>query len=123
MVEKKIYKGGIPYSGAIKVNDTLYISGQVPIENNRIPEDITEQTFICLNKIKDILVEAEGSVGNLVKMTIFLKNYNEIEGFRRGYIEFFTNNGVTEFPASSAMVVSSLFSSDWKIEIEGIAVI
>ena len=57
-----------------------------------------------------------------MKVTIILTDFENIQSYREVYIAFFNERGVHEFPAASAMVVSSLFNEDWLIEIEAIAV-
>jgi 2-iminobutanoate/2-iminopropanoate deaminase len=50
-----------PYSQAIKNENFLIISGQIPIDvkSGKIPNNISEQTYIVLKNIKSIIIESK----------------------------------------------------------------
>ena len=60
-----------PYSQAVQAGNTLYISGQIPInpETKTVPEGITAQTEQVMQNIKAILDEAGYSFQDVVKST------------------------------------------------------
>lgn len=68
-----------PYSQAIWVNGTLYISGQIPINPNtgEVIVGIEEETHQVMKNIQAILSEAGMNFSNVVKSSIFLKNMED----------------------------------------------
>ena len=110
-----------PYSPGVKVGNLIFISGQVPA---LLTSDIKEQTQSTLEKIKEIIEAAGGSISNIVKTTIFMKDIKEFTKMNKTYKEFFEKNGVTEtFPARSTVEVSNFPLLGMLIEIEAIAVL
>ena len=61
-----------PYSQAIEVNGTLYVSGQIPVNpaDGSVPEDIVEQAHQSLKNIGAILKEAGMTYSNVVKTSV-----------------------------------------------------
>ena len=116
-------RGGA-FSSAIEAppGRTLYISGMVSMdaEGNIVGEgDIKLQTETVLNNIQAVLEEAGGDFGDVVKVTVFIRDmglYDEIHEVRRRY---FTE----PFPASSMVEVSMLIDPRLLIEIEAVAVL
>ena len=108
-----------PYSQAIEVNGTLYISGQIPVvpADGSVPESIEEQTRQSLKNIGAILEEAGMSYGNVVKTTVLLDDIGNFAAANAVYAEFFTEDK----PARACFQVAAL-PMGVKIEIEAIAV-
>lgn len=108
-----------PYSQAILSNDTLYISGQLPIdvETGKMPEDIKAQTHQSLKNIKFILEEAGLSLSDVVKSTVLLKNITDFAAMNEVYAEYYSSNP----PARAAYEVANL-PMGALVEIETIAV-
>lgn len=108
-----------PYSQAILSNDTLYISGQLPIdvETGKMPEDIKAQTHQSLKNVKAILEEAGLSLSDVVKSTVLLKNITDFAAMNEVYAEYYSSNP----PARAAYEVANL-PMGALVEIETIAV-
>ncbi len=109
-----------PYSPALLVNDTLYISGQVPINietGKLITENIELATHQVLRNIKVLLAEANMTLENVVKCTIFMTNLNEFQKMNAVYASYF--NGIA--PARETVEISRL-PMDATIEISCIAI-
>ncbi len=125
MDKKKFFIPGAPppigpYSPALLVNDTLYISGQVPINietGNLITENIELATHQVLRNIKVLLAEADMTLENVVKCTIFMTDLNEFQKMNAVYAGYF--EGVA--PARETVEISRL-PMDATIEISCIAV-
>jgi len=109
-----------PYSQAVEVNGTLYVSGQIPIDpaTGKIVEGgITEQTTQVMKNIEAILTEAGYTFVDVVKSTCLLsdmanfKAMNEIYG--KCYVEY--------PPARAAFAVKEL-PLGVLVEIETVAV-
>ena len=111
-----------PYNQAILVDNTLYISGQIPIDpasGNIVSENPIEQTKQVMENIKAVLSEAEMSLENIVKCSIFVKDLNSFLDVNTAYGSYF--NPGTE-PARECLEVSRL-PKDVLVEISCIAVI
>lgn len=108
-----------PYSQAIEVNGTLYVSGQIPVvpADGSIPETIEEQTRQSLKNIGAILAEAGMDYTNVVKTTVLLDDISNFKAANGVYAEFFTEDK----PARACYQVAAL-PLGVKIEIEAIAV-
>ena len=80
-----------PYSQAIQVDETLYISGQIPVDpaDGSIPEGIEAQTRRSLENIGAILREAGMDFGNVVKTTVLLQDLGDFARMNAVYADFF----------------------------------
>lgn len=109
-----------PYSQAIEVNGTLYVSGQVPInaETGKVDgTDISTQTLQVMKNIGAILVAAGYSYSDVVKSTCFLTDMANFKAMNEVYGQFYAVNP----PARAAFAVKDL-PLGVLIEIESIAV-
>lgn len=108
-----------PYSQAIEVNGTLYVSGQIPVnpENGKVAENIADQTRQSLKNIGAILAEAGLGYGNVVKTTVLLADIADFAAMNAVYAEFFTEDK----PARACYQVAAL-PLGVGVEIEAIAV-
>ncbi len=108
-----------PYSQAVEVNGTLYISGQIPVvpADGSVPESIEAQTRQSLKNIGAILEKAGMTYTNVVKTTVLLDDIANFSAMNAVYSEFFT----VEKPARACYQVAAL-PMGVKVEIEAIAV-
>lgn len=96
-----------PYSQAVKVNNTLYVSGQIPINANTgelIVDDITKETDQVMKNIFAILNAASMDFGNVVKCSIFVTDMRNFSIVNAAYEKYFDN----EPPARETVEVSGL---------------
>ncbi|MDR3260094.1 MAG: RidA family protein [Fusobacteriaceae bacterium] len=109
-----------PYSQAIEVNDTIYVSGQIPFipeTMTLVSDDIKDQTKQSLENVKAILTAGGYSLNDVVKATVFIKDMNDFASINEVYNEYFGNVK----PARACVEVAKL-PKEVKIEIEVIAV-
>ncbi len=109
-----------PYSQAVEINGTLYISGQIPInpETGKIEAvGITEQTHQVLKNIGAILNEAGYNYSNVVKSTCLLETMDDFKEMNEVYMQYYKDAP----PARSTFSVKKL-PLNALIEIETIAV-
>ena len=109
-----------PYSQAIEVNGTVYVSGQLPIDpaaGQYAEGGIKELTAQSLTNIKHILEQTGMTMNNVVKTSVFLADINDFAEMNEVYATFFE----APFPARSAVAVKTLPKNS-RIEIECIAV-
>jgi 2-iminobutanoate/2-iminopropanoate deaminase len=104
-----------PYSQAVKVNGTLYVSGQIAAELAQ-SGDIKAEAGVVMQNIGHILGAAGMSFGNVVK-SIFLKDMNDFAAVNEIYGSFFKNDP----PARETVQVARL-PKDVNVEISVIAV-
>ncbi len=111
-----------PYSQGIKAGNTLYVSGQLPIDPQTGElykgSDIKEETKISLNNVKAILEAGGATLNDVVKCTVYIKNMDQFGLINEMYSEFFNENK----PARVCVEVARL-PKDANVEIDAIAVI
>jgi 2-iminobutanoate/2-iminopropanoate deaminase len=120
IITKNAPKAIGPYSQAIRVNNLIFTSGQIPIDpkNNKIvSDDIKAQTSQVIANLKAILEEEGSNLNNVIKTTVYLKKITDFEEMNEIYKEYFRVNP----PARSTVEVSRL-PKDVKIEIDAIAI-
>ena len=109
-----------PYSQAVLVKDTLYVSGQIPLNpmtgelNDSTIENATRQV---MENIKALLSEADMTMENIVKCSIFLKSLDNFEKVNEIYATYFRSNP----PARETVEVSKL-PKNVDVEISCIAI-
>jgi 2-iminobutanoate/2-iminopropanoate deaminase len=109
-----------PYSQAIEVNGTLYVSGQIPIDpaTGKVVEGgIVEQTQQVLRNIEAILTEAGYTFEHVVKSTCLLSDMANFKAMNEVYAAVYDTNP----PARAAFAVKEL-PLGVLIEIESVAV-
>jgi len=108
-----------PYSQAIKAGNTVYISGQIPIDTNSglITLDISDATDHVMKHIGSILSKAKMGYKNVVKCSIFVTDINDFPKVNAAYQKYFQENP----PARETVEVASL-PKGVNVEISCIAV-
>lgn len=110
-----------PYSQAILTDNTLYVSGQIPLDpftGDLVTSDIQSATHRALKNITALISEAGMTLDNVVKCSIFLKDMNDFAAVNEIYASYFSNVP----PARETVQVAKL-PLDVSIEISCIAVI
>lgn len=110
-----------PYSQAVMAGNTLYISGQVPInpETGKVEaDDITGQTEQVMKNIGAILDAAGLSFDNVVKSTCLLSDMSNFKAMNEVYGKYYSENP----PARAAFAVKEL-PLGVLVEIETIAIL
>jgi reactive intermediate/imine deaminase len=110
-----------PYSQAKKIGNTIYLSGQIPLDpstQNLIGGGIKEQTErVCLN-LKAVLEAAGSDLNHVVKTTCLLKDMNHFVEFNEVYGKFFGESK----PARATFEVARL-PKDVLVEVDAIALV
>jgi reactive intermediate/imine deaminase len=105
-------------SGAIRVGDMLYLSGQLPgARGAPMDSTIEGQTTQALEKVKGLVEAAGAKMENVVKCTVFLVSGADYRGMNQAYAAFWPK----EPPARSTVVVAALVSPGAKLEVECMA--
>ena len=107
------------YSQAILNNDTLYISGQIPLDpiTQKLELDsIKKATAQVMSNIQALLNAAGMTTEHVIKCSIFLKDMNDFSEVNEIYSSYFSGT----FPARETVQVARL-PLDVPIEISCIA--
>lgn len=110
-----------PYSQGIIAGNIVYTSGQLPIDpesGELLKGDIEKETKQCLENVKAIIEEAEGTLADIVKVNVYVTNMDNFSRINKVYGEYFADHK----PARSLVEVSKL-PQNGDIEIEAIAII
>jgi len=103
----KVYPANVPLAEAVRVDNTLYLSGQIGIEPGTlklVPGGIKAEAKQTMENIKTSL-EAHGyAMSDLVKCTVMLADIAKWGEFNDVYKTYFTDR----FPARSALGVTGL---------------
>ena len=117
----KVLPASLPFSEAVRVGNTVYLSGQmgiVPGEMRMAPGGIREQSRQTMENIKTTL-EAHGmTMRNIVKCTVMLADISDWPAFNEVYRTFFDEG---RFPARSAFGANAL-ALGGRVEVECVAV-
>jgi reactive intermediate/imine deaminase len=112
------------YSHAVKKSGTpVFIAGQVATDASGkvVGEgDIAAQAEQVLTNLKAVVEGCGGSVSDIVKITVFVTDLAYRPAVAAARQKFFTDG---EYPASTFLVVSSLATPAFLIEIEAVAMI
>eukprot|EP00919_Chromeraceae_sp_WS-2016_P013305 GHVR01031108.1.p2 GENE.GHVR01031108.1~~GHVR01031108.1.p2 ORF type:complete len:130 (+),score=15.83 GHVR01031108.1:629-1018(+) len=106
------------YSQAVKVNNTVYLSGQIPLVPETmeiVSEDFSEQTQQVFKNIVAVCEAAGGNINDLVKVNIFLQDLANFATVNEIMSQYFQQ----PYPARAAVQVARL-PKDVAIEIDGI---
>lgn len=109
-----------PYSQAVIINDTLYVSGQIAIDRTSgivVNENIQLESKQVMTNLGYILEEAGYNFSDIVKCSIFIKNMDDFTEINAVYGEYFLTNP----PARETVEVSRL-PKDVHVEISCVAV-
>ena len=108
-----------PYSQATMANGTLYVSGQIALDQesgNLINDSIEEETHQVMKNLSAILQQAGMGFENVLKCSIFVKDLNNFGRINETYGSYFPSNP----PARETVEVSRL-PKDVNVEISCIA--
>ncbi|WP_404472231.1 RidA family protein [Vreelandella venusta] len=110
-----------PYSQAIKAGNTVYMSGQIPLNPETmeiISEDFEAQARQVFTNLQAVCEEAAGSLGDIVKLNLYLVDLDNFAIVNKVMEEFFSQ----PFPARAAVGVKALPKGS-QVEAEAVMVI
>jgi len=96
-----------PYSQAIKAGNTVYISGQIPLDPTRmeiVSDDFEAQARQVFTNLKAVCEEAAGTLQDVVKVNLYLVDLGQFAVVNQVMEEFFK----APFPARAAVGVKAL---------------
>ncbi|WP_394168607.1 RidA family protein [Saccharospirillum alexandrii] len=107
-----------PYSQAVKVGDTVYLSGQIPLDPETmalVEGDIAAQVHQVFKNLTAVCEAAGGSLQHIVKLNIFLTDLGHFNTVNEIMKEYF----VAPYPARAAIGVAQL-PKDAQVEMDGV---
>ena len=96
-----------PYSQAIDCGDSVYCSGQIPLDPQTgavVEGGLEAQAHQMFRNVKAVLAEAGLSLQNVVKTTVFMTDLGQFGALNAIYAEYFAE----PYPARSCVEVSAL---------------
>jgi enamine deaminase RidA (YjgF/YER057c/UK114 family) len=114
------YEPIVGYSRAVVAGDRVHVSGTAanPPDGSPPPEDVYDQTLLCLELVRTALERAGTSLDNVVRTRVYLVDPDDFDGFARAHQEVFA-----EVRPANTTVLARLFDPRWKVEIEVEAVL
>ena len=108
-----------PYSQAVRVGDTVYLSGQIPLDPQTmevVEGDIGARARRVFDNLSAVIQEAGGSLSDIVKLTIYLVDLEQFGQVNEVMAEYFD----APFPSRATVAVAAL-PKGAPIEVEGVA--
>lgn len=106
----------LPFSGAVWVGNTLYLSGQLGLENGQAPETAEAEAANALDNMKTLLENAGLTMDDLVAVQVFASDVGDYQVFNDVYRTYFTR----EYPAR-AFIGSGTLLFGARFEVQGVA--
>jgi enamine deaminase RidA (YjgF/YER057c/UK114 family) len=106
------------YSQAVRVGDTIWVSGQVGMEKSGPAEGIEAQTRIAMESLRRVLEEAGATLGDVVELVTYHTTMADMPGFAKVKAEFFPS----DYPAWTAVGVPALAVPGILLEVRATAV-
>lgn len=126
VTERQRISSGLPYelivgySRAVRVDNLVFVSGTCPVNpDGTAPPDALAQLRRCFEIVEKALMEAGGSLADVVRTRIYLTDRNDAWVVERVHGELFSDIR----PANTMLVVAGLLNPSWKVEVEVDAVI
>ena len=108
-----------PYSQAVRVGDTVYLSGQIPLDPQTmevVEGDIGARARRVFDNLSAVMQEAGGSLSDIVKLTIYLVDLEQFGQVNEVMAEYFD----APFPSRATVAVAAL-PKGAPIEVEAVA--
>ena len=112
IIETQRAPGAIgPYVQGVDLGSMVFTSGQIPVcpQTGEIPADVQDQARLSLENVKAIVVAAGLSVGDIIKMTVFITDLNDFATINEVYKQFFDEHQAT-YPTRSCVRSVSLWT-------------
>ena len=114
---------GAPYRQAVAATpgELVWVSGQVPLDpatGALAADDVAGQTRACLSHVKAIVEAAGGTMGDVVKTTVFMLDLDQFGAMNEVYAQAFGDG-----PPARATVGVAALPAGAQVEIEAVAVI
>ncbi len=132
-MKKKTYPAKYPvkvgFARSVVVGDYVFVSGcsGQTLETFHVSSgDVVEQTEVALEKIRGALEEAGSSMGDIVKVVLYLtrmEDHSGVEEKIRDYYQRYAPKLIDEPPVETVICIPALHEPDLLVEIDCIAVV
>ena len=96
----------LPFSGAVRVGDTVYLSGALGIgSDGKLGAGVEAQARLAMDHLGAVLESAGLGWGDVVKCTVMLDDMKDWPAFNQVYVTYFPDG---QFPARSAFGADGL---------------
>lgn len=115
-----IWENIVGYSRAVQIGNQLEVSGTVATDENGVvgKDDFYAQTKFILQKIENVLHQAEFTIEDVIRTRLFVTDISHWEEIGKAHGEFFKNIK----PVTSMIEISALIDPDYLVEIEVTAI-
>lgn len=114
-----IYEG-LQFSQAVKSGNTIYVSGQVGVDESFNPgTGVEEQTDLAFKNLINVLEHAGAKLEDIVELVTYHTSMKDIKGFSKVKAKYIPEN----YPAWTAVGVTELVMPGLLLEIRATAVI
>lgn len=119
-INPPVRAGQAPFSDAVQVDNTLYLSGRLGIDprTGQVPSDVKLEVRILMEGMRQTLAEAGMTMDDLVSVQVYCTDLALVEQFNLVYRTYFTRAA----PARAVMGVTKLLRGA-RFEIQGTAVL
>ncbi len=96
-----------PYSQAVRVGDTVYLAGQIPLDPvtmQMVEGDFGKEAQRVFENIKAVIAAAGGTFAQVVKVTIFITDFANFAKVNELMAQYFKE----PYPARSTVAVAAL---------------
>ncbi len=120
---KKFYmsseKTNAPLSGACKVGNLVFVSGQIHIDSSGklVGNSIEEKFNVALSNLKKVLEEAKLKLKDVIRVQLYLTDLNQLPSLNKEYLKNFkhplpvrTAIGVKELPLGASLEIDVIAS-------------
>ena len=106
-----------PFSPAVRAGDFIYVSGQVPAnaEGEIVVGGIEAQTRQVMENLKKVLAQADATLDDVCKSTVWLQDARDFGAFNRIYMSYFGENKPARSTTEARLMV------DAKVEVDVVA--
>jgi enamine deaminase RidA (YjgF/YER057c/UK114 family) len=116
------------YSQVVEVQAArmIFIAGQTALDRDGAlvgKDDFSAQADQVFQNLSAALASVGCTAANLVKLTVFLRDINQLATYREARDKFFATTHPPAAPAVTLVEVSKLYGPDFLIEIEAVAAI
>ena len=109
--------GGLPFSSAVRAGGFLLLSGQIPFDDAQRPHGgpIEAQTHAVLKSIAGTLQGLGSSLGEVVKVNVWLRDLGDFAAFNEVYRSYFQEG---RYPVRSLVQAELAFGVGVEIEVQ-----
>jgi 2-iminobutanoate/2-iminopropanoate deaminase len=114
-----IEASNLPFSQVVEANGLVFLAGQVgnaPGESGAVVGGIEAETRQMLDNVGRLLRAVDLDYGDVVKSTVYLRDFADFDAMNRVYREYFVSQ-----PPTRATVGVTALARDFRVEIEVVA--